>query len=244
MERTGPWGVPAGWPATPRDDPEKDDPEKRAADMSTERSAARALALAGAAGACALALLAACGGGGDPAATPGATTGGTTTAGTTAAPPPGTEQVTDFNDVDVAFAQRMIQHHELAVTLAGLAGTRASDPEVKELAAEIRSTRAPQIAAMTGWLTAWGKPTEPMGTGQEIPGMAAQSPLGRLQTAEDAEFDRTFSQIMVTRHEEALRTAETELEGGLHPGARELAENVETTLRSETERMRKILDRL
>src|SRR5688500_14913135 len=68
-----------------------------------------------------------------------------------------TTSATAGNDSDVMFAQMMIPHHQQAVEMAELAATRASDPEVKELAAKIKAAQAPEIATMTGWLTAWGK---------------------------------------------------------------------------------------
>jgi uncharacterized protein (DUF305 family) len=40
-----------------------------------------------------------------------------------------------FNETDVQFVQNMIPHHEQAGEMAQLAETRASDPEIKELAA-------------------------------------------------------------------------------------------------------------
>jgi uncharacterized protein (DUF305 family) len=63
-----------------------------------------------------------------------------------------------FNDADATFAQQMIPHHQQAVTMAELAGTRATDPEVKRLAAQIKAAQGPEITTMTGWLSAWGKP--------------------------------------------------------------------------------------
>lgn len=52
------------------------------------------------------------------------------------------------------FAQTMIPHHRQAVEMAGLAGRRASDPEVKKIAQEIGAAQAPEVATMTGWLSA------------------------------------------------------------------------------------------
>jgi uncharacterized protein (DUF305 family) len=40
------------------------------------------------------------------------------------------------NDQDVMFAQMMIPHHRHAIEMAGLAATRASSAEVKQLAAD------------------------------------------------------------------------------------------------------------
>jgi len=58
-----------------------------------------------------------------------------------------------FNSADTMFAQAMIPHHQQAVEMADLADTRAADPEVKQLAAQIKSAQDPEIRTMSGWLT-------------------------------------------------------------------------------------------
>ena len=63
-----------------------------------------------------------------------------------------------FNATDVQFATDMIPHHRQAVDMAALADTHASSAEVKALAAKIRKAQEPEIATMSGWLTAWGEP--------------------------------------------------------------------------------------
>ena len=45
---------------------------------------------------------------------------------------------TGASPADAMFAQMMIPHHEQAVEMSTLAETRASSPEIKELAAEIK----------------------------------------------------------------------------------------------------------
>ena len=63
----------------------------------------------------------------------------------------------DFNKTDVGFAQDMIPHHRQAVAMADLAETRASDPKVKKLAAQIAGAQDPEIDTMTGWLKDWNQ---------------------------------------------------------------------------------------
>ena len=60
--------------------------------------------------------------------------------------------LTDLSMNDLMFAQMMIPHHEQAIQMAEWAKTRASDPQVKELAEKILAEQAPEIALMTGWL--------------------------------------------------------------------------------------------
>ncbi|WP_329016297.1 DUF305 domain-containing protein [Micromonospora rifamycinica] len=88
---------------------------------------------------------------------------------TAAGPADGTSSAA-HNAADVMFAQMMIPHHQQAVAMTDLAATRAADPQVKQLAAQIKGAQAPEIATMSGWLTAWGAPT-PTGTPTAMPGM-------------------------------------------------------------------------
>ncbi|MEO3773999.1 DUF305 domain-containing protein [Micromonospora sp. B9E7] len=88
----------------------------------------------------------------------------------TATAPADSTSAEGHNAADVMFAQMMIPHHQQAVAMADLAATRAADPQVKQLAAQIKDAQAPEIATMSGWLTAWGTPT-PSGAPTTMPGM-------------------------------------------------------------------------
>ena len=63
-----------------------------------------------------------------------------------------------FNDADVAFATDMIQHHAQALSMVDLTMGRRLDPEVQQLAEDIREAQGPEIEQMTGWLTDWDQP--------------------------------------------------------------------------------------
>lgn len=100
-------------------------------------------------------LIVACGGGDDAAddtlapATPPSTTVLSTGSG-----------AASFNDADVEFAQGMIAHHQQAVEMAEMAldPNAGASPEVLDLANRVQAAQDPEIAVMTGWLTAWGQP--------------------------------------------------------------------------------------
>jgi uncharacterized protein (DUF305 family) len=62
----------------------------------------------------------------------------------------------DHNQADVMFAQMMIPHHEQAIEMTELASTRASNADVKALAAQIQAAQQPEINEMRGWLASWG----------------------------------------------------------------------------------------
>ena len=58
------------------------------------------------------------------------------------------------NDTDVSFAHAMIPHHRQAVQMAANADGRASNEQVKQLAAKVKATQRPEIDMMNGWLIA------------------------------------------------------------------------------------------
>ncbi|SCF14480.1 Uncharacterized conserved protein, DUF305 family [Micromonospora matsumotoense] len=206
--------------------------------MST-RTLARRAALAGVA-LTAVVALAACGGGHPTDGGHGRPAAGAASAGASA-----------VDSADVLFAQMMIPHHQQAVRMSELAGSRAADPEVSRLAAQIRAAQAPEIATMTGWLTGWGRPVPSdgpagghlPGTDHGMPGMMSDADLARLEGATGGDFDRWFLTMMVAHHEGAVTMARQELADGRHAGARALAQQIVTSQQGEIDTMRKILAR-
>ena len=115
---------------------------------------------------------------------------------------------------DAMFAQMMIPHHEQAVEMSTLAETRASSPEIKELAAEIKAAQQPEIDQMTAWLEEWGMPVmsgmDAMGEhgGHGMSGMLTSEQMQQLADAQGPEFDRLFAEFMILHHEGAIDMAE------------------------------------
>jgi uncharacterized protein (DUF305 family) len=153
------------------------------------------------------------------------------------------EEAQDFNDADVMFAQMMIPHHEQAVEMAELAETRASDPEVVELAAQIKAAQDPEIETMTGWLEAWGEPTE-MEHGMDMPGIMTDEEMAELEAADGAEFDVVFVHHMIAHHQGAIEMAETEIADGQNAEAKELASQIAESQAAEVTQLEGIMARL
>ncbi|MGW4497979.1 DUF305 domain-containing protein [Micromonospora sp. NPDC004336] len=205
------------------------------------RTLARRAALAGVTVTAALALTA-CGGDGHPSPGMHGTPGGTGPAATASGP-------AAFGDADAMFAQMMIPHHRQAVEMADLAATRAADPEVKRLAAEIKAAQAPEIATMSGWLSAWGRPVPSPGAEMPhmdhgMPGMMTDAEMTKLAAASGREFDRQFLTMMIAHHEGAVTMARDELSRGVNAEAKALAGQIVATQQAEIDTMRGILGRL
>jgi uncharacterized protein (DUF305 family) len=170
-------------------------------------------------------------------------------AATTAAP--ASNAPADFNDADVSFAQQMIPHHQQAVAMAALAETRATDPEVKKLAAQIKAAQVPEITEMSGWLSAWGKPAPAASTGHgmdmggaPMPGMMTDADMTKLAAASGAGFDKQFLTMMIAHHQGAIAMANDEVAKGGNPDAILLAKQIITSQRAEISTMKTILTRL
>ena len=157
-----------------------------------------------------------------------------------------------FNQADVAFAQMMVPHHQQAVQMAALAETRATAPEIKQLAAKIKTAQVPEISTLTGWLTGWGMPTTQPGghnmpgmSGTEgMPGMMSDTDMTKLKAATGVNFDRMFAHMMVAHHNGAIKSAQEEQAKGSNADAKALAATIEKALTAEAATLQTILNRL
>jgi len=148
---------------------------------------------------------------------------------------------------DVMFAQMMIPHHQQAVEMSTLAETRASSPEIKALAAEIKGAQQPEIDQMTAWLEEWGMPVmsgmDAMGEhgGHGMSGMLTDEQMQELAAAQGPEFDRLFAEFMILHHEGAIDMAEDVVDSK-DPRVAALAQAILTTQAEEIAQMRAFLD--
>ena len=146
---------------------------------------------------------------------------------------------------DVMFAQLMIPHHQQAIEMAKLAGSRAKGPEVKALARQIEQAQDPEIKTMTGWLTQWGAQV-PEGGGHGMDhggggsGMMSPEDLLRLEDASGARFDQMFLTMMIEHHEGAVTMAKAQQAKGTFVPAKTMAEAIITTQTAEIAKMRQL----
>lgn len=164
---------------------------------------------------------------------------------TAASPSPSSHATGDFNDADVTFATNMIPHHQQAVEMAELAETRATDPAVKELAAQIKGAQDPEIQKMSSWLTSWGKPVPAEMSGMDMsgqmPGMMSMDEMNKLTAMSGAGFDQMFLTMMIRHHEGAIKMARTEQDSGANADAIALAGQIATAQTEEIKTMHKLL---
>ena len=164
-----------------------------------------------------------------------------------------TDTSASFNDADVAFAQGMLPHHEGALELAQLAGDRAADPRVLDLATRIEAAQAPEIDTLTGWLDEWGAATDGSSSSAGTDGMDHSGhdtgggmgmDTGALAAASGAEFDRMFLTQMIAHHEGAVKMAQKEAANGSNPEAVTLANTIIGDQEAEIQEMQDLLSAL
>jgi uncharacterized protein (DUF305 family) len=144
------------------------------------------------------------------------------------------------NEADIAFAQRMIPHHTQAVEMADLVAGRTSAPAVVAIAERVKAAQAPEIATMTGWLTAWGAaPDEHADHG--MPGMMADADMAALRAATGEDFDQRWLAMMIVHHQGAIEMAEEQLAEGRDPDVKRLAQRVAEGQRAEIREMQALL---
>ena len=158
-----------------------------------------------------------------------------------------------FNDADVTFATDMIQHHAQALKMVDMTMGRDVDPEVAQLAEEIRTAQVAEVETMVDWLTAWEKPVPETvqdhanahGDGElemdEMPGMLTGEQLDELEAARGAEFRRMWLEMMVEHHQGAVEMATTEASDGEFDDAVAMARSVQSSQQDEIDRMEKLL---
>ena len=151
------------------------------------------------------------------------------------------------NDADVMFAKQMIPHHAQAVSMAKMAASQASDPQVKALAADIEAAQGPEISTMSGWLKTWGEkvpspdsPMDDMGghdmgsmDNGDMTGMMTSDQMKQLGNASGSAFDRMWLHMMVEHHKGAIDMARTEQQDGKNPDAVALAKQIESAQADE-----------
>jgi uncharacterized protein (DUF305 family) len=168
-----------------------------------------------------------------------------------------TVSTTEHDDADVTFASDMLQHHAQALSMVDLTMGRTLDPEVQQLADQIREAQTPEIETFADWLTGWDeKIPETMrdhtnaeqdmgdsmdGMDTDMPGMMSADDMTALENAPDADFQTMWLEMMIKHHEGAVEMAKTERADGRYKPAVDLAGNIVESQSAEIETMQDLL---
>ncbi len=147
-----------------------------------------------------------------------------------------------LNDTDLMFLQMSTEHIRQGDPVVALAEQRATDPEVKSLAAELRSQWQTEAATMTGWLTDWKQPPSAApdagahaGHG-DLHSLRAED-VAELEAAKGEDFDRTALSLLLGHLHNSVETTRMETAGGSYPPAISLAAGMTTARQAQIQKM-------
>ena len=92
-----------------------------------------------------------------------------------------TNSSSNYSSSDIAFAEMMIPHHEQAIEMYEIALLNTSNPEVLQIAQEIKDAQSPEINLMKSWAGVEAA----MHVGHLMEGMLSESELTELREAKD-----------------------------------------------------------
>jgi uncharacterized protein (DUF305 family) len=110
----------------------------------------------------------------------------------------------EYSSDDIAFAEQMIPHHEQAIEMSEIALLNTTNPDVLQLAQEIKDAQSPEIELMKSW-TGVKASTH---AGHLMDGMLSESEISDLRQANGKEFDLLFLQGMIKHHQGAIQMAQ------------------------------------
>jgi len=154
-----------------------------------------------------------------------------------------------FNTADVMFVQMMIPHHQQAVAMSDtLLKKSGVSAETTALAKEIQAAQQPEIAAMQGWLKAWGSDMDGgmggMNHGGTDDGMATDAEMKEFDQAAGAPAEKMYLEMMTKHHQGAITMAQAETTNGKNTDAVALAGNIVTSQQQEITSMKMLLANL
>jgi uncharacterized protein (DUF305 family) len=130
--------------------------------------------------------------------------------------------------VEVGFAQDMSTHHLQAVTMAGIARDRTTDPEIK------------QPMAGHGGMSMAPASVNPAG-GALMPGMATDKELSKLRSLSGREFDVYFLQLMLRHHQGGTAMAQYAADHSNLPALKALVNSILASQGAEMDQIKLML---
>jgi uncharacterized protein (DUF305 family) len=149
---------------------------------------------------------------------------------------------TEFNDVDVMFLQMSLEQIEEGDQVAALAEQRATAPEIRALATELRDQWRAESGTMQRWLLGWRQPLTPEEDASAHAGHGdlhslRPSDIAELRAAHGPDFDRTALSLLLGHLHNCVETSRMESAGGMYPQALSLAESMTAARQRQVQKM-------
>lgn len=170
---------------------------------------------------------------------------------TSAADPSSSGGAGEATDLDRAFIDMMVPHHQSAVEMAKVAQERAEHEELRTLASDIITAQDGEIADLKSWRKAWFGSDEtpamdemPLVPGMEMPGMEGHGMGGTMDMTAEVEelrtadpFDAAFLDSMIEHHQSAIAAAELVQDQAGRPEVRQVAADIIAAQQREIDQM-------
>ena len=144
-----------------------------------------------------------------------------------------------FNDADIEFAQMMIPHHVGAIEMAQVMRNKVGiDPGIKDLAQRIQAAQGPEIDELRHWLEDWDSDE---GMSHDMEDMMSEEGMAELEAAAGDDAVRLFLEQMIVHHQGAIEMAQTEIDEGVNPDAKAMAQDIIDAQESEITEMQDLL---
>jgi uncharacterized protein (DUF305 family) len=151
-------------------------------------------------------------------------------------------QTASFNDTDVMFAQMGLAQITEGDRVAQMAESRAVNPEIKAVAAELRGQWRTESDTLRGWLEQWKRPVEAdpsagLHAGHGDLHSLREEDFTGLSGFRGAEFDRAAVALLLGNLHNAMETIRMEATGGSYPQAVDLAKTMTEARQTQIQRL-------
>jgi len=147
-----------------------------------------------------------------------------------------TQSNSEYSTDDIKFAEMMIPHHDQAIEMSDIALLNTTNPDLLELAQEIKRAQSPEIEIMKSWTGV----NASMHAGHMMDGMLSESELADLRDAKGKAFDLLFLQGMIKHHEGAIVMAQG-VADSKNKEVSELSASIIKTQQAEIAKMKELL---
>lgn len=108
---------------------------------------------------------------------------------------------------EILFLQEMIQHHGGGIDMAKLVSNHTQRAELRQFVDKMIPMQQQDIEKMTVWLKDWHKasPKEPANAKSE---QMMKADMAKLEKKRDAEFDKSFIDMMARHHDAGVEMAQ------------------------------------
>lgn len=143
---------------------------------------------------------------------------------------------------DLDFANLMRIHHQSAVEMADIANAQGKDPEVKQLAGQMKMDQQKEIASFDSVLNA------------DVKGDSSEKFINAFKASikamdhgaykQEASIDKEFLQLMIPHHQGAIDMAKAYLPYSKNPRLKKIAQNILSSQQKEIETMKGLQEKL